>query len=226
MKAVGYVRTSAKDDESIDAQRERVEAWTAERGHALVAVEEDNGISGARDEAQRAGLAAALGALEDGRATALVVHRLDRLARALHVQEAILARAWGSGAEVYEVVGGLVRADDPDDPMRTFARQVMGAAAQLERGLVTARLQAGRKRKAAGGGYVGGQRTYGYRIEDDRLVPVPEEQAVIRRIRGWARRGWSLRKIAARLNEDGVPTATGSRWGVSQLHYLLARSGR
>jgi DNA invertase Pin-like site-specific DNA recombinase len=118
---------------------------------------------------------------------------------------------------------GSWRQDDPEDPMRTFARQVMGAAAQLERGLVTARLQAGRKRKAAGGGYVGGQRTFGYRIEERRLVRVPEEQAVIRRIRGWARRGWSLRRIAARLNEEGVPTANGGRWGVSQLHYLLKR---
>ena len=33
--------------------------------------------------------------------------------------------------------------DDPDDPMLTFVRQVMGASAQLERGMIRARMQGG-----------------------------------------------------------------------------------
>ena len=55
-------------------------------------------------------------------------------------------------------------------PMRTFVRQVMGAAAQLERGLVAARMQGGRRRSASKGGYLGGKVPYGYALENGKLV--------------------------------------------------------
>jgi DNA invertase Pin-like site-specific DNA recombinase len=82
----------------------------------------------------------------------LVVARLDRLARTLTVQEAVLAHVWKHGGKVFSCDVGEVFEDDPSDPMRTFVRQVMGAAAQLERGMIAARMRAGRERKAEKGG--------------------------------------------------------------------------
>ncbi len=86
----------------------------------------------------RPGLGAALVALESGEAEGLIVHRLDRLARELHVQKVALAHAWNVGDHVcvFEVVEGEVPRDDPNDPHRRFLRQVVGAAAELERGLI------------------------------------------------------------------------------------------
>ena len=122
-------------------------------------------------------LAAALAALEAD-ADALVVANIDRLARALHVQEAVLAKAWAAGARVFSVTDGEILKDDPTDPMRTFVRQVMGAAAQLERGMVVARMQGGRRRLAAAGRHIGGTVPYGSSLADDgALVPVADEQA-------------------------------------------------
>lgn len=70
-----------------------------------VAVCADDGWSGTLDESERPGLLDALTKVQNGEADALVVQGLDRLARALHVQEAVLARVWDAGGRVLEVVG-------------------------------------------------------------------------------------------------------------------------
>ena len=44
------------------------------------------------------------------------------------------------------------------------------------------------------------------------MVPVPEELEIVRPIIYLWRTGLSRRAIAARLNQDGVPTKHGSRW--------------
>ena len=151
MRLIAYVRTSTLNgagQDSLDAQADACREWAEAHGHEVVAVERDEAMSGSLGIEQRPGLLRALMGVEDGTAEGIIVHRIDRLARELHVQEAALARAWSAGAhvEVIEAVDGPIKRDDPNDPMRTFVRQVMGASAQLERGLVSARLQGGRRR--------------------------------------------------------------------------------
>src|SRR4051794_12237210 len=163
IRLVIYARTSTDSgagQDSLAAQEEACRQWAAAHGHEVVAVHLDRAVSGTIGVEGRPGLAAAIVDLETGVVDGLVVHRLDRLARELHVQEAALAHAWAVGphAAVFEAAeGGEVKRDDPSDPHRRFLRQVMGAAAELERGLIRARLQGGRRRKAARGGYIGGQ---------------------------------------------------------------------
>ena len=64
--------------------------------------------------------------VEDGTASGLVVYKLDELARSLTVQEGTLAKVWGLGGSVFSVDLGEVARDDPDDPMRTAMRQMVG----------------------------------------------------------------------------------------------------
>src|SRR5215211_5930203 len=111
MKLVAYCRTSTANgagQDSLGAQADACRAWAEANGHELAAVERDDGLSGSLGPEDRPGLQASLLALEHGDAEGLVVHRLDRLARELHVQEAALARAWGAAeaVEVYEAVEG------------------------------------------------------------------------------------------------------------------------
>ena len=156
MRLISYARTSGLKDaeESLDAQGERNAACAVRLGYVVVGFERDEHVRGGLPVAQRPGLLATIMAIEDGRADGFIVHRLDRLARELHIQEAALAQAWAVGEHVtiLEASGREVLRDDPDDPHRTFLRQVLGAAAQLERGLIVARLQGGRRRKASRGG--------------------------------------------------------------------------
>jgi DNA invertase Pin-like site-specific DNA recombinase len=231
VKVVGYARVSTKQQavsDSIAAQVEAIRKWAGRNGHEVVTVYRDNGKSGMLDAVDRPGLIGALNALEAGHAEALVVHRLDRLARALHVQEAVLSRVWAESADVWEVVGSFkVLRDDPDDPMRTFVRQVMGAAQQLERGMTVARMQGGRRRKSDNGGYVGGIVRYGWRVEgegrDAVLVEVESEQLVLARMRKLSREDVPLRRIAAMLNEDGVPTRRGGIWRHTTIRSALKK---
>lgn len=96
------------------------------------------------------------------------------------------------GSRVYSVDTGEVMEDDPDDPMRTALRQMVGVFAQMERGMIAARLRAGRRRKHAEGGYAYGGPPYGFRAERGALVPVPHEQAIVCRMSELRAEGLSL----------------------------------
>jgi len=234
MRLVIYTRTSTQNgagQDSLEAQADVCRAWAAEQGHEVVDVHQDEALSGRLPVERRPGLLGALMALEDGTADGLVVHRIDRLARELHVQEAALAQAWGAGDHVgvYEAVEGEIKRDDPDDPHRTFLRQVLGASAQLERGLVRARLQGGRRRKAAKGGWIGGHRLhprYGYRVEDAAYVRVEDEQTVIDRMAALRSDGETYRAIAAKLEAEGCPPPPSGTWHPTTVRKVLVREGR
>ena len=170
----------------------------------------DEGVSGSQE--QREGLEEALSAVRFNGADGMVVSSLDRLARSLTLQEASLQQVWSSGGSVFAIDTGEVLADDPDDPVRTFVRQILGAVSQLEAGMITRRLRRGREHKAQLGGYAHGAPPYGFRAESGQLVPDPEEHRVVLKMIEMRDTGSSLRDIAADLNEAGVPSKRGGRW--------------
>ncbi|MDQ6810788.1 MAG: recombinase family protein [Actinomycetota bacterium] len=232
MQIVTYARTSINGNggDSADAQEDACRDWAAANGHEVVAQHRDEGLSGRLGPDERPGLAAALLDIEATRASGLIVHRLDRLARELHVQEAALARVWSAKppGRVFEAVEGEVPKDDPKDPMRTFVRQVMGAAAQLERGMIVARMQGGRSRKHKNGGYAGGPTVpFGQRVEGKgrhaRRVDNPDETAAVTEILQLRGAGLTLQDIANRLNDAEIPTPRGGRWHVTSVVRVLRR---
>jgi DNA invertase Pin-like site-specific DNA recombinase len=224
MKVAVYTRTSTQNgagSDSLQAQEDACRNWAEANGHEVVSVYQDDALSGALGSEDRPGLAAALVALDDGAAEGLIVHRPDRLARELHVQEVALAHAWAAGdhVRVFEAAEGQeIMRDDPSDPQRKFLRQVMGAAAELERGLIKARLQGGRRRKAAKGGYIGGtrlHRRYGYELIEGDYRPVEHELEAISRIAGYRNAtpgpmSWNF--IAERMNALEIPPPSGAKW--------------
>jgi DNA invertase Pin-like site-specific DNA recombinase len=213
MKALIYTRSSALNGDSLEAQESVCLAWAKQQGYSVVETLSDNGTSGTKEANDRPGLSVALAALEEGQAEAIIVHRLDRLARALHVQEVILGRVWNVPARVFACDGGEVIQDDPTDPMRTFCRQVLGAAAQLERGMIIARMQAGKRRQRAAGFYSGGRVPFGYRLlEDGQLEQVEDELETACEIAAMRSEGLTLRAIADDLNRSGIPAPNGGLW--------------
>jgi DNA invertase Pin-like site-specific DNA recombinase len=170
----------------------------------------DEGISGTVED--REGLEEALAAVRFNGADGLVVSSLDRLARSLTIQEAALQQAWGADGRVFTVDQGEVLTDDPDDPVRTFVRQVLGAVSQLEVGMIARRLRRGRQFKADRGGYAYGAPPFGYRAEGGELVPDSVEQETVQRIDELRRRGKSYREIADEFNDEGVAAKRAARW--------------
>lgn len=227
MELVAYLRVStasqAEDGLGLDVQEATVRRWAENGEHQLVRTFADEGLSGTTEAATRPALTAALTAIEDGEAGGLAVARLDRLARSLTVQEAILGHIWKIGGAAFSADIGEIARDDPTDPMRTFLRQLLGAVAQLDRGLINARLAAGRKLKAERGGYAFGAPAFGFRAESRSLASDETERAAIARIVHLREQGLSFRKIARELEQDGILAKRGTRWHPESLRRILAR---
>ncbi|MFH9244697.1 recombinase family protein [Streptomyces lydicus] len=223
------------DGYGLDAQESDCRKWgrkvsgTAAVGGAtvrIVRVCTDGGITGKASDDERPGLHEALELIAAGEADGILAPNLDRVARELTVQEATLSVVWAHGGRIFTVDHGEHLPDDDDDPMRTFVRQVMGAAAQLERGIIAKRLRNGRKTKAAKGGYATGAPAYGQRAVDKELQPHDQEAEVIARMRQWQAEGVSIRGIADRLNAEGTPTKRGARWHPTTVNRLLNPEAR
>lgn len=226
MKLVAYVRVSTREQvehgQGLDIQEQQIRRWARANKHRLAAIYRDEGVSGKAPAADRPGLAAALRDLHSGQARGLVIARLDRLARSVTVQEAVLAEVWHRlDGHVFEVTGEVLR-DDPDDPMRTAMREMAAVFAGLDRGLIVKRLRDGRQAKAASGGHANGRYRYGY----GKSGPVQEQQLALRLMLQWREEGASTREIARRLSEGGHPTARGGAWSPPVVARILSRYKR
>jgi DNA invertase Pin-like site-specific DNA recombinase len=116
-----------------------------------------------------------------------------------------------------------VLADDPEDPVRTFVRQILGAVSQLEAGMISRGLRRGRAHKAAKGGYAFGAPPLGFRAEGGALVPDPNEQVVVHRVAELRDDGMSLRAIGEVLTEEGLKPRRSSRWHPMTIRRVLDR---
>jgi DNA invertase Pin-like site-specific DNA recombinase len=224
-----YLRVSTAgqlDGYGLEAQEKDCRRWAKKHGHRIVKVCTDGAVSGKTTDEERPGLTEALGILAAGDADGILAPTLDRLARELTVQEAALSVIWAYGRRAFTVDHGEHVPDDDDDPMRKFVRQVMGAAADLERGLIAKRLRNGRKTKAATGGYAYGAPAFGQKAADKTLTVDDDEAAVLERMRAWKADGVSVRKIADRLNEAGIPSKRGGQWHPTAVARLLNPDAR
>lgn len=215
LKLIGYGRVSTAgqlDGYGPEVQTKALRTWAKTNGHTLVGILFDEGVSGTVEADERPELSKALAMVAAGQVHGIVAPNMDRIARELTVQEAALMVIWAHGGRVFTVDQGEILADDDDDPMRKFVRQVMGAAAELERGLIVKRLKGGRLAKKAAGGYAGGAPAYGQQAVDKTLKADPAEAAVLARAQQMRHDGMSYRAIAAALNADEVPTKRGKQW--------------
>ncbi|WP_336646276.1 recombinase family protein [Microbacterium sp. USHLN186] len=226
MNAILYLRVSSAsqlDGFGLDVQEKACRAFATAHGLRVVGVYRDEGVSGTLEATQRDGLMSALATLQEGNVDALIVARLDRLSRKLTVEEAVLAEVWRRNRAVHSADSGEVKRDDPDDPMRTAMRQMMGVFAELDRAIIVKRLRDGRKAKAAKGGRAVGPAPYGYIARDGGLYPVPEEQDALARMNELRARGKTMQHIADVLAAEGYPTKRGGRWTSPVVSRILSR---
>jgi DNA invertase Pin-like site-specific DNA recombinase len=219
------------DGYGLEAQEKDCRKWVRQHGSAfggvrILKVCTDGGITGKAGDDERPGLTEALQLLANGEADGILAPNLDRVARQLTQQEAILSVVWAHGGRMFTADRGEHLPDDDDDPMRTFVRQVMGAAAQLERGLIAKRLRNGRKAKAAAGEYAYGAPAYGQRAADKTLTVDSDEAAVLQQMRSWQKEGVSIRGICERLNSAGIPSKRGGKWHPTTVARLLNPDAR
>ena len=223
MNTVAYTRVSGEsqlDGYGLDIQHDAVHALARAEGLPAPIMFTDGGISGAKDTDERAGLEALISYCTDNPGTTVLLPKLDRLARALAIQEHVLATLWATGATVLSCDRGedhyLRTGDDPDDPTRTLIRQVLGAVAQFERGQIRLRLRNGRRRKIRDHGWAGGVEPFGWTDE--------REQLTISRAVALRAANVPWRTVCWELNEAGLLKRNGKAWNETELCRVVRRA--
>ena len=209
MRVVGYVRASTEEQglsgAGLEAQRAAILVEASRRGWEVVEIFEDRGYS-AKD-LKRPGIQGALGALQGGQGSALVVAKLDRLSRSMIDFTGLMARAT---RESWALVA-LDCAVDTTTPAGEAMAHVLATFAQFERRLI------GQRTKDA----LAVKRAEGIRLGR----PPAISPGIAQRVKDERATGATLREIAEGLNAEGVPTPrSGKEWRPSSIDRLLRRS--
>jgi DNA invertase Pin-like site-specific DNA recombinase len=207
MRALGYLRVSTgrqmDSGAGIEAQRRSILAEAKRRGWDEADVTFIQEAASGKN-ASRPGLELAREALASGDAGALVVSKVDRLSRSLLDFASIMQESQKQG-------WALVALDLPFDlstPMGEAMASVVMTFAALERRLIGERTREGLAVK----------RSEGVRLGRPRSLPDDVRERIIAE----REQGRTLRAIAERLNNEGVPTAhAGKAWYASSVRAVL-----
>jgi DNA invertase Pin-like site-specific DNA recombinase len=230
VRLIGYVRVSSAGQASEDAfgpliQRRAIQGFAHEHGHKIVRWCEDLGVSGITAAEGRPGLMCCVSSLAAREAEGVATLSLDRLARSLHIQEAVLGLLWSRGAKVFTCEREVLQ-DDPSDPTRTLIRHVLGAIGQFERQTITNRMQLGRQAKRQSGGYAFGAPPFGSQSVNGKLKDLADEQAVIQRIIELRTAGASFREIANELNDNELKPRRADIWYPQTVSRVIERESK
>jgi DNA invertase Pin-like site-specific DNA recombinase len=202
-KAHAYLRVSGKgqlDGDGFPRQREAIKKYAAANGFRIVNWFEERGVCGATEGEARPAWSELMTALHANGVRTVIIEKLDRLARDLMVQETIIADLRKHGFELVSVAEPDLMANDAT---RILVRQMMGAVAQYEKSQIVLKLRGARMRKRAKEGRCEGRKPYGY---------YEGESAALQRLKAFRAEGLGFDRIAARMNEEGIPTRTGRPW--------------
>ena len=184
------------------------------QGAELVEMIEDAGESA--KSIARPGMERLLTLVDQGRVDTVIIAKLDRLTRSVKDLAELLERFSARGVALVSVAESL----DTGSAAGRLVLNIMTAVSQWEREAIGERTQTALQHKKAHR-LVYSRTPYGYAREGSRLLPVPQEQAVIRRVRGLRALGRTLQQIADALNAEGVHAKLGGRWVPKTVKGLL-----
>ena len=217
-KAYGYLRVSGKGQVQGDGftrQEKAIRDYAAANGIEVVRVFKEEGVSGTLRD--RPTLARVMLHLEENGedVNAIVIEKMDRLARDLMVQESIINDLQKNGFDLISTCEG------PDllsnDPTRKLVRQVMGSIAEYDKCMTVLKLKASRDRIRAAGTKCEGRKSY----SEVAPATIAEIKRLRRKPKGGRRR--TFEQVAAILNAQGISTATGTPWTGNNISTLLHR---
>jgi DNA invertase Pin-like site-specific DNA recombinase len=217
VKAFGYLRVSGKgqvDGDGFPRQLAAIKGYAAAHDMKIVKVYREEGVTGTKESMDRPAFAEMMTALHANGVRTIVIEKLDRLARDLMVQETIVADLRKHAFELVSVAEPDLMANDPT---RILMRQLMGAVAQYDKSQIVLKLRGARMRKRAKEGRCEGRKPFGY---------YEGEAAALDRMKALRAEGLGFDRIAARLNDEHVPTRTGRPWHGVVLNRILTGKGR
>ena len=206
--AVGYIRTSTGDQSlSVDAQLHTIEEYCRRNDLLIVALFQEEGVSGGASLEERTMLLDAVNELGSQGADFLVVAKRDRLARDIMVSAMVERLVVSNGGKIVSC-DGVTSEDTPEGRM---LRQMLDVFSEYERQLIKSRTKAALRQKKVRGEKLGGRPPFGWRKDYlGKLVVDEAAQHVIRVIQALKRRmtyDQVVRHLAAEgyCNHDGKP---------------------
>ena len=205
-----YARVStqmqAEDGMSLGAQEKQMKAAAEAAGYEAVILREE-GRSGKSIQG-RPVLRQALDDLDSGKAQALYVTRLDRLARSTRDFLSIVDRSHKNNWRLAMLDLGL----DTATYQGRFVVTIMSAMAEMERGMISMRQKDVHQDRRDRG------KVWGIDLGPKSSV----DEAVRQRIFIEHNAGISYRNIAEGLNKDAIPTAhSGEKWYASTVRNIF-----
>lgn len=222
-QCVCYVRVSTEDQVkegvSLDAQEERLRGYCMMTGLSIAATIREEGVSGKIALSHRPGGREMLRLVRVKEVQHIVGMKLDRLFR--DAEDCLRqTREWDKGGITLHLLDLGGQAVNTSSAMGRMMLTMVSAFAELERNLIAERtasaLQHMKQQRQAYS-----PTPFGYQRDGDRLVPYQQELDVVARIQAMSADGASLRQITKVLNDEGVTSKTGRKWGSSTVWYLL-----
>ncbi len=224
-----YARVSTQLQEKEETVKSQLSEIDAHLRHMATAVLPENvfvdeGYSGGT--LIRAGLDKLRDGVAEGRYDHVFVHDPDRLARSYVYQMLLLEEFDKHGCQLQ-----FVRCPIGKSPDEQLLLQMQGVISEYERAKIKERTRRGKMHRMREGEIVNGRRTFGYRyISKTGDIPahyqiLPAQAEVVRNIFSWYTQDRvSLRELAKRLNDAGIPTARGMKWHGSNMSSILKNS--
>jgi DNA invertase Pin-like site-specific DNA recombinase len=208
--ALLYARVSTQmqvnDGMSMEAQEKTLRNAAEFSGFTSVEILLEEGRSG-KSISGRPVLRDALSRLDKGDAHALIVTRIDRLARSTTDFLSIVDRAAKNNWRLVLLDLNL----DTSTYQGRFVTTIMSALAEMERGIIAERQKDVHKHRRDSG------QVWGVDLGPKKRIP----EAVLNRIYAERVSGQSMNGIARILNSEGVPAAYGGKWSASSIKYVL-----
>jgi DNA invertase Pin-like site-specific DNA recombinase len=212
VRAIGYRRVSdvsQVDNSSLAGQGETLTTYALSRGWQIELRQEQGGAASGKTLQGRDVLNATLDELDRGEHDALIVAKLDRLARNTLDGLDILRRATANGWTVVILDLNI----DTSTPVGEAMVSVLWAFATMERRIILERTAAGRKRAKDAGKHLGMHTA----VSDDDMRKIVNLRA----------EGKKLREIVQILNVAGSKSPTGKPWNTGTVsrvqHSVTAR---
>ncbi len=221
-RLIGYTRVSTTEQaiggHSLAAQRDKLRAYCDLHDHELVEVNGDQGASAS--SLDRPGLQEALGMISAGQADGLLVLKLDRLTRSVRDWADLIAYYFGPDGpyQLHSVHDSL----DTSSASGRLVLNIMMTVSQWEREVIAERTREVLAHRKAQGMRTGGI-PYGYSLGADgaTLEPHDRERDAVDLAQSLHRQNFSLRRIAAALEENGYTQRNGQPFTPSTVRSLL-----
>lgn len=219
MKVIGYVRVSTEQQEltglSLDAQQDKITKYCDTYDLELVSLVVETASGKSLD---RPLLRKSLDRISHGEAEGLVIMKLDRLTRSVSDLGYLLSKFFAKNR--------LISVSEQLDTMSAGGRLMLNllvSVSQWEREVISERTKLALDHKRSLGEYAGGQIPWGTRLSADgvHLEPHEAEQRSFSLAKIWKSQGLSLRKIAARLAEEGITSREGKIISATMVQKLV-----